>query len=166
MFHAMDIMRVNAFIAYNSMVPQEQKMEQKEFILGFVQSLLDRATALSYGTTRASQKKPPRKSSSQTGKRKRMSNKKPKLPAKRFEGKKEEHVETFSETRSTCKYCSYVKLMRRITSPTETVTVRNVYRKCAKCNVHLCAIHFDVYHEEDDNSSDGSSMVSDSDNKN
>ena len=95
-----------------------------------------------------------------------MSHKKPKLPAKRFEGPREEHVETIADKRSSCKYCSYVKLMQRITSPTETATVCNVYRKCSKCDVHLCAIHFDFYHEEEDHSSDGSSMVSDSDDEN
>ena len=113
--------------------------------------LLDWATSLAYGTTRALQKKPITKSSYTTRKRRRMSTKKPKLPPERFEGHRDEHVATIGEKRSICKYCSYVKLMWCITSPTATATASNVYRKCSKRDVHLCASHFNVYHEEEDN---------------
>ena len=107
MFHGLDLMRVNAYIAFNAMVVQEQWMEQKEFILEMVKSLLDRATTFNYGITRVAQQKS--RARRVPRKRKRMSHKKPKLPAKRFEGPREEDVETIADKMSSCKYCSYVK---------------------------------------------------------
>ena len=53
MFHCMDGIRVNAFVAYNALV--KKKLEHKEFVMELVNSLLRKAAEIKYGQTRAAQ---------------------------------------------------------------------------------------------------------------
>ena len=82
------------------------------------------------------------------------------LPVERLELPMEAHIHTFSKTRSTCKYCSHLKLKSKQLHPTQAPPkVSNVYQMCSKCNVHLCDAHFQVYHTKDYNSSDDEDEV-------
>ena len=47
MFHALDIMQINAYIIYNSLYKKEDKLEQKNFIMSMVDKMLQRANATS-----------------------------------------------------------------------------------------------------------------------
>ena len=93
-----------------------------------------------------------------------MSHKRPNLPKTRFEGQKDEHVCTKSNKRSNCKYCSFLKLQHKAKNLEGTPpTISNIYRKCSKCDVFLCAMHFDLYHtvivdESDEDESEESSV--------
>ena len=70
------------------------------------------------------------------------------------------HVHTFSKTRSTCRYCSFLNLRSKQLHPKRAPPkVSNVYRLCAKCNVHLHEAHFQVYHKKNYESSDDEDEV-------
>ena len=72
----------------------------------------------------------------------------------------DDHVHTFSKTRSTCKYCSFWNLRSKQLYPQQApLKVSNVYRMCVKCNVHLCEAHFQVYHTKNYESSDDEDEV-------
>ena len=76
---------------------------------------------------------------SPVNKQQRINPKKPSLPVERLEPPIEAHVHTYSKMRSTCKYCSYLKLKSKQLHPIQTPPkVSNVCRMCSKCNVHLC----------------------------
>ena len=84
----------------------------------------------------------------------------PHLPIERLEPPMDAHVHTFSKTRSTCKYCSVLNLRSKQLHPKRAPPkVSNVYRMCAKCNVHLCKAHFQVYHTKYYDSSDDEDEV-------
>ena len=46
MFHALDIIRINAFIAHKNIVPTEHVLDQKDFVMAFVDKLIQRAEAI------------------------------------------------------------------------------------------------------------------------
>jgi hypothetical protein len=123
-----------------------------------VDKMLERATQMSYNrrtrsihevartTAPSSDTKtptPPKKKS------RRMNLKSPKLPQARLDGDVEDHVPTISKKRSSCKYCSYLLLKHKHDGATGKRPAKksNVYRKCAKCDVHLCLLHFNAYHD-------------------
>lgn len=156
MFHALDLMRVNMFIAYNEMMKEGEKLDHKKFVLGLVEKLLERAMAKSFMKTRSTHEivdtiAPPKK------KRKRLNAKTLSLPKERLYGSSDVHVVTISDKKSSCKYCSFLQLKHKAQNiDSEPPKVSIVYRMCAKCNVHLCAYHFPMYHmkiDEDDVSS-------------
>jgi RNase P subunit RPR2 len=77
-----------------------------------------------------------------------MTVKGPKLPQVRLDGDMTEHIATIAKKRSSCKYCSYLLLKHKHDESTDDKPKKsNVYRKCVKCNVHLCFLHFDAYHD-------------------
>ena len=47
------------------------------------------------------------------------------------------------------------------TQPPRPPRVRNVYRMCDKCNLHLCVAHFKPYYDRGDNNSNHSSTIDD-----
>ena len=97
---------------------------------------------------------------SPTNKQQRINPSKPRLPIERLEPPLDAHVHTFLKTRSTCKYCSFLNLRSKQLHPKQAPPkVSNVYRMCAKCNVHLCEAHFQVYHTKNYESSDDEDEV-------
>ena len=154
MFHSLDVLHVNAYLAhFRLQTDMRDRLEQKEFVLSLVEIMQERAIVMNYRQLRSAHEHtttpPP------VRKRQRINAKKPSLPIERLEPPMEAHVHTFSKTRSTCKYCSYLKLKSKQLHPTQTSPkVSNVYQMCSKCNVHLCEAHFQLYHTKDYNSSD------------
>jgi RNase P subunit RPR2 len=144
-------MRINSYIVCNA------KLEQKDFVLAMVDKMLERATQMSYNrrtrsihevTTRTASLSrsetptPPRK------KARGMHVKAPKLPQARLDGNMIEHNLTIAKKRSSCKYCSYLLLKHKHDKSTgDKPKKSNVYRKCVKCNVHPCSLHFDAHHD-------------------
>jgi hypothetical protein len=122
-----------------------------------VDKMLQRATSMSYNRRTRSIHEDTRRTAASSGsdtppparkKPRRMTAKEPKLPQVRLNGDPSEHVSTISKNRSSCKYCSYLLLKHKHDGATgERPKKSNVYRKCAKCNVHLCTLHFDAYHD-------------------
>ena len=40
-------------------------------------------------------------------------------------------------------------------------SINHVYHMCSNCNVHLCAAHFNIYHDQGDGNSSHSSNIDD-----
>ena len=93
-FHALDVLRINAFIVFNGLVDKEKQLDQKEFVMAMVEKMIERAMVFKYEkltrTTAetASQVPTPRPCS----KRKRNSRKNLHLPLERLLGSPEEHA--------------------------------------------------------------------------
>ena len=97
---------------------------------------------------------------SPANKRQRINPSKPCLPIQRLQPPLDDHIHTFSKTRSTCKYCSFLNLRSKQLHPQRApLKVSNVYQMCVKCNVHLCEVHFQVYHTKNYESSDDEDEV-------
>ena len=149
MFHALDIIRINAFIAHKNIVPPEHVLDQKDFVMAFVDKLIQRAEAMDIRNTRSTHEN--------TGspeplinKRMRYSHTSPSLPEKRLQGRHDEHIQTYSDKRKTCKYCSFLKLKNKVDNPEEefeSIKVALVNRMCSFCDVHICGAHWNHYHE-------------------
>ena len=149
------------YIVYNALVEKENRLEQKDFVLGVVENLQQRATALNYYNTRSSHEKQENvlKDVRNTSTRRRLNHKAPHLPKRWLEGPSDSHMMVSAKKRSTCKYCSYLALKHRADGKTgDPPKVSNVYGMCSKCKVHLCSMHFNAYHNHHDSSdSDDSS---------
>ena len=150
MFHSLDLLRTNAFVAHSNIVDKSEKLEHKDFILAMVDKFCEQVTALSVGATRSQHEKEKETPTTiSPSKRRRISVKRPVLPTERFEGKPTEHSQTIDEKRSTCRYCSYVKVCHKVNNMAgPPPKVRNIYRMCSYCQVYLCQEHFDVYHRD------------------
>ncbi len=163
MFHALDLMRINAFIIYNSNA--QKKIEHKDFVLAWVDKLIERATTTSHARTQSQHERSESVSPLTTPppKKRRISHSVPLLSPSRLVGGSNEHKATHSQTRSTCKYCSYLCVLHKVKGyETPAPKKANVKRMCSKCNVYLCKDHFDLYHtgeEEDCVEADGSVAV-------
>ena len=154
MFHSLDVLFDNAYLAhFRLQTNMRDQLEQKEFILSLVEIMQERSIVMDYRQLRsvhACTTTP-----SPVNKQQWINPKKPSLPVERLEPPMEAHIHTFSMTRSTCKYCSYLQLKSKQLHLTRTPPkVSNVYRMCSKCNVHLCEAHFQIYHTKDYDSSD------------
>ena len=151
MFHAIDIMQVNAFICYNALNHKDLQLDHKDFILSCVENLLERASTFNRRKTRSTHsKKNSNRSTKETStKRKRMYYKLPKIPNERFQGLLIDHVCTQASKKRKCKYCSYLRLKHKARNlPGPVPKISKVYKKCAKCDVWLCRNHFKKYHME------------------
>ena len=152
MLHCLDILRSNAFIAYQEMAG-DGRIEHKEFLAQWIASLLDRATS---ETVRLGQQ--PRCGSSPSDraptKRRRTSSKNPSLPSGRVVGGRSVHLHVRSADgkQRACTYCSYSRAIAKSEGVTEDLpVVSRVIMECSACNVRLCRPHFDVYHGWNDN---------------
>ena len=154
MFHSFDVLHVNAYLAhFRLQTDMRDRLEQREFILSLVEIIQERAIVMDYRQLRSVHECT--STPSPASKRQKINPNKPSLTVERLELPMESHVHTFPKTRSTCKYCCYLKLRSKQLHPTQTPPkVSNVYQMCLKCNVHLCEAHFKVYHTKDYDSSD------------
>ena len=153
-FHSLDVLCVNAYQAhFNLQTDMRDWLDPKEFILSLVLMIQERAIVMDYRQLRSVHQRTT--TPSPENKRQRINPKKLSLPIERLEPPMESHIHMVSKTRSTCKYCSYLKLKSKQLHPTLTPPkVSNVCQICSKCNVHLCEAHFQVYHTKDYDSSD------------
>ena len=53
MFHVLDMIRVNTYLAYNSLVEEEEKLEQNYSVMEMVDKLLKISITLSYSYIRS-----------------------------------------------------------------------------------------------------------------
>ena len=122
MFHALDLIRVNAYITYNSLVEEEEGLEQKGFVVAMVDKLLERSTTLSYSSTRSVHEKTPEINEQDPirKRRRRVNHKHPLLPPNRVEWPTADHFMTLYLKRCTCKYCSYEIICFRTNGSTGT----------------------------------------------
>ena len=51
MFHELDLIRIDTYINCNSLVEDEERLDQKDFVLEMVEKRLERSTTLSYSST-------------------------------------------------------------------------------------------------------------------
>ena len=132
MFHSLDVLHVNAYLAhFRLQTDMRDWLEQKEFILSLVEIMQERAIVMDYRQLRSVHERTT--TPSPANKQQRINPKKPSLPVERLEPPMEAHVHTFSKTRSTYKYCSYLKLKSKQLHPTQTPPkVSNVYQMCSK----------------------------------
>ena len=111
MFHSLDVLCVNAFLAhFRLQTDMKDWLEQKEFILSLVEIMRERAIVMDYRQLRSVHEHTT--TPSPVNKQQRINPKKPSLPIEKLEPPMEAHIHTFSKTRSTCKYCSYLKFDR------------------------------------------------------
>ena len=111
MFHALDIMRVNAYIVFKTLTEanNDPTIDHKSFVMAWIEKLLEHTTVRDYSQTRSAYEQVVAEVSPNPMKiKQRMNHKLPMLPVERLEGKEEEHVMTISTKRSDCKYCSYL----------------------------------------------------------
>ena len=147
------------FILYNSLADPQNRLTHKDFVMALVDKLIQKSQTLAYHNTRSIHKKimapePFSKRSRQLDKRKIR------LPDSCFDGEKSNHVCTTGKKRSTCKYCKYLQLrFHTQNKPGEPPKISNICQKCAKCDVYLCLVHFDVYHMNLDDEVDASSLL-------
>ena len=159
MLHSLDVLRVNAYLAHVGLqTDAKNRLEQKEFILSLVEIMQEQAIVMEYRRLRSAHEHT--NTPSPANKRQRINPSKPCLPIQRLQPPLDDHVHTFSKTRSTCKYCSFLNLRSKQLYPQRApLKVSNVYRMCVKCNVHLCEAHFQVYHTKNYESSDDEDEV-------
>ena len=140
-------------------MPGDEELDSKRDI-----KLIERATVGTYRKRRAVHEKSSAIITPTPAKKKsRMNHRLPILPIERLDGSREEHVMTKAPKRSGYKYCSYAVLLHKAQKmPGPPPKCSNVQRMCAKCGVHLCKHHFDIYHQptfEDGSTSDGDGDV-------
>jgi len=147
MLHALDLMRTNAFIVFNSLNGGD--CVHKDFVEQWVHTLLGRAAAAKFQHTRAAHAAA-RLDGPPGLKKRRMSSKNPTLPAERLNCSKETRKEVVVKAQRKCKYCSYLKLKAKNDGQEDSVKVKSVTRTCSECFEHLCKEHFNVYHDQHD----------------
>ena len=114
MFHALDCMRSNAYVACKA---SGYKGTHKEFTMGWCKALFSRAQAEDIRETRAQRRTLQEPASMpQANKRRRMSHTKPELPEYRFRGAQEDHhmvrIDGKKKPR-TCTYCAYIAALNK-----------------------------------------------------
>lgn len=146
-FHCLDVIRVNSYIIAKT---RDSSLTHKAFLINWISALNQRAEFEAYKATRSALTNfysPPGKTKNPLAKRQRVVSKNPQLPLYRLAGKRSDHVAIISNSQNLCRYCCYVRACAKMEGKPEPV-VRKPMRKCLKCNDHLCATHFDIYHEK------------------
>ena len=157
MFHSLDVIRINAFNVFNGLVDKEKTIEHKDFTMAMVEKFLERLVHFRYmrmtRTTAEMAAEVPNPRNKP--KRRRMSKKNLRLPPERLFGDAEEHIAVLVKKRTSCKYCYYIKMKHENENrPGNAPPVSNVNRMCFRCKVHLCSVHFRVYHRRQPNEHD------------
>ena len=151
MFHALDVMRVNAYIIASKF---NTGLEHKEFVCLWVKALLDRATSFSVQRERTSKRRasPTNQDSSSSNKRYRTSHVRPCLPAYRLEGHPSEHKwitdESLNGKAKFCRYCSFASALAKVNGLPAT-KIKTTIKICLRCGDALCKEHKDVFHQPD-----------------
>ena len=98
----------SAQIVYNGLVEEEERLEQKGFVMVMVDKLWERATTLSYSSARSVHENAAESNARHPihKGRRRVNHKHPQLPPDRLEVPTADHFMTLSEKRSIPKYCS------------------------------------------------------------
>ena len=127
MLHSLDVLCVNAYLAHVGLQTEVNNwLEQKEFILSLVEILQEQAIVMEYRWLRSAHEHT--NTPSPANKRQRINPSKLRLPIERLEPPMDAHVHTFSKTRSTCKYCSFLNLRSKQLHPKRSpLKVSDVY---------------------------------------
>ena len=155
MFHILDCMRTNAYVACKA---SGYKGSHKEFTMEWCKALSARAKAEEVRETRLRRGSPidPRDihgSVMPTSKRRRMSHTKPELPDYRFSDPKEDHhmvMLPLEKKPRTCTYCSYIAALAK-GSGAEPEAPRKSKGYCFACGDFLCKDHFEIFHSNEEN---------------
>ena len=116
MLHSLDVLRVNAYLAHVGLQTDvKNRLEQKEFTLLLVEIMQERAIVMEYRWLRSAHEHT--NTPSPANKQQRINPSKPCLPIERLQSRLDDHVHTFSKTRSTCKYCSFLNLRSKQLHP-------------------------------------------------
>jgi hypothetical protein len=145
MMHALDILRVNAFVIAKS---ANDRLVHKDFIVSLIKGLLERASYSHMRETRARAATIRRSSPRSVQKKRRMSSSNPSLPHYRLNGKPEDHQMVHGGKQRACTYCSYLRsLSIGAGTPKEDLPkVKTITRYCSACKDSLCIQHFKVFH--------------------
>ena len=154
MFHILDCMRVNAYIACKGL---GYKGTHKQFTMEWCTALFARARAEDVRETRTMRGSPndsetsPPTIGSNTKKR-RMSHTRPELPEYRLKGNKDDHQLVLGHHLRACTYCSYMSAINKLAGLPVEKPARSKFF-CYACGDHLCKEHMECFHaqeEEDD----------------
>jgi hypothetical protein len=147
LLHCLDVLRINAFIVYKEQAGEEA-IDHKEFLVQWIETLLDRATSESVrlGTRSRRRSSTPEPYPRQ---RRRISSKHPTLPSCRLTGDRSVHlhVKARDGKQRACAYCSYLRAVAKAQGQSEDLPdITRPTMICSACNVRLCKSHFDAYH--------------------
>ena len=115
MLHSLDVLSVNASLAHVGLqADMNNRLEQKEFILSLVEIMQERAIVMEYRRLRSAHEhtNTPSPEKSDRG----STPVSPICPLKGW-NPLDTHIHTFSKTRSTCKYCSFLNLRSKQLHP-------------------------------------------------
>ena len=153
MFHALDCMRSNAFVASKKL---GYKGMHKDFIMDWCQALRHRAISDEVAMTRRArqQREDPIVISSAQKKRRRMSHTNPELPDYRLQGPREEHhpVPVKGKPR-TCTHCAYLSALQKAANGPAINISKSSYQ-CFACGDYLCRKHWNEFHQWEEEATD------------
>lgn len=138
--------RNNAYVVYREKNTNPQS--QKDFVMDLLRESIRRVNVMKAGSRMELRNNP-----SQTGiparalKRFRTSKNHPILPEKRLDEPRELHTKVIFPQLRVCRFCSYLRAKSALDQGLP-VKVRRSTRGCSHCEVHLCAHHFDEYHDQ------------------
>jgi hypothetical protein len=151
-FHGLDVVRVNSFIAcrelgWKSSSNQDPGKQHKEFLKDWIQALIKKGKTMEVQRTRARMLgvAPPASFACPT-KKARISAKNPTLPDHRYRGDPRDHVRVDAQTQRLYRMCSYYYALAKLQGVDPLPRISEPRSYCFACKDHLCAKHFDEYH--------------------
>ena len=139
MLHGLDVLRVNAFIVASKLgwKPVGHNPAHKEFIAGFVKSLLARATTYETRITRRAFATALTPSPQIPWKRQRVSTKNPSLPDHRLIGDLVDHLKVNAPKQGICRMCTYLFHKAKVRHQLPLPKVRRPKKWCSLCKDHV-----------------------------
>ena len=155
MFHMLDCMRVNSYVACKNM---GYKGTHKEFTMEWCEALFARTKAEDVRETRKRRSNANDREASPTdsigsNKKRRMSHTRPELPDHRLQGHKEDHHLVSSTKSRACTYCSYMAALNKLAGLPVSQPTRTKYY-CFACGDYLCKDHLECFHGREDDTAD------------
>ena len=145
MFHILDCMRVNAYIACKGL---GYKGTHKQFTMEWCTALFARARAEDVCDTRTMRGSPSNNSEMSptlNTKKRRMSHTRPELPDYRLKGNRDDHQLVLGHHLRTCTYCSYMSAINKLAGLPAGKPARSKFF-CYACGDHLCKEHMECFH--------------------
>ena len=149
LFHSLDVVRVNAYIAATELGWKVQQQRSgraihKAFVAEMIKALLARADTFEIRSTR--RRLQIQQTPSPTSKRARTSTKNPSLPDHRFLGDASGHIRVDAGKQNVCRMCSYLHYKAKAEGVTPLPPIRRPGKWCLACKDHLCVAHMNPYH--------------------
>lgn len=143
---AADIARTNSYVVCRF---KETTKSHKQFVMDWISSLNDRATAFERGG-RATRRRAAEEEAAvmpSSAKKPRQSHVFPEMEAKRLMGDATDHVLTMGDKQAVCRYCAYLVAKAKAEGDDNIPPKRRPKWKCDFCGVHLCKEGcFGLYH--------------------